>query len=149
MTIKQLSVFIENKQGALLRVLDILKAANVQLIATTLADTADFGICRIICAHPTTAFHQLQEEGVAVTLSEVFAVELDNQPGMAADAISAIAKEGIEITYLYSFLLAGKGILIFRTDQTERAEETLLLNHLKVLTDQTLRALADQPNAGR
>lgn len=143
MTIKQLSVFIENKQGALLSVLDTIKAANVQLIATTLADTADYGICRIICSHPTTAFHRLQEAGVAVTLSDVFAVQLDNQPGSAADAISAIAREGIEITYLYSFLLAGKGILIFRTNQTERAYEALTLAHLTVLTDQTLRQLAE------
>lgn len=143
MTIKQLSVFIENKQGALLSVLDTIKAANVQLIATTLADTADYGICRIICSHPTTAFHRLQEAGVAVTLSDVFAVQLDNQPGSAADAISAIAREGIEITYLYSFLLAGKGILIFRTNQTERAYEVLTLAHLTVLTDRTLRQLAE------
>lgn len=143
MTIKQLSVFIENKQGALLRVLETLKAADVQLIATTLADTADFGICRIICSHPTTAFHKLQQAGVAVTLSDVFAVELDNRPGMAADAISAIAREGIEITYLYSFLLAGHGVLVFRTDQTERAKETIILSGLNILTDHTLRQLAE------
>lgn len=143
MTIKQLSVFIENKQGALLRVLDTLKAADISLIATTLADTADFGICRIICTHPTTAYHALQQAGIAVTLADVFAIELDNQPGAAAEAIRALDSQHIDITYLYSFLLAGHGILILRTNQTEQAKETLLLAGLNILTDHTLRQLAE------
>lgn len=140
---KQLSVFLENKQGALLSVLDTLKAAGIQLIATTLADTTDFGICRIICTHPTTACNALQQAGIAVTLAEVVAIALDNQPGAAANAIRELDRQHVEITYLYSFLLAAQGILILRTNQPDKAREILLLEHANILNDKELRQLAE------
>lgn len=134
MNIKQLSVFIENKSGALLRVFELLKEANIQLVATTIADTMDYGICRIICNEPQRAYDILKEAGVSVALNDVFAVELDNRPGSAADAISLFAKEGIDLTYLYTFLFQGKGILIFRTNDRPRAQEIIGKNGLKDVT---------------
>lgn len=131
MNIKQLSVFIENKSGALLRVFELLKEANIQLVATTIADTMDYGICRIICNEPQRAYDMLKEAGVSVALNDVFAVELDNHPGSAADAISLFAKEGIDLTYLYTFLFQGKGILIFRTNDRPRAQEIIEANGLR------------------
>ena len=86
MTVHQLSVFIENKSGALVRVLRLLKQENIQLIASTIADTADFGIFRIICSEPEKACNVLKEAGVAVSLCEVFAVELDDRPGPSSSA---------------------------------------------------------------
>lgn len=134
MNIKQLSVFIENKSGALLRVFELLKEANIQLVATTIADTMDYGICRIICNEPQRAYDMLKEAGVSVAVNDVFAVELDNRPGSAADAISLFAKEGIDLTYLYTFLFQGKGILIFRTNDRPRAQEIIEKNGLKDVT---------------
>lgn len=134
MNIKQLSVFIENKSGALLRVFELLKEANIQLVATTIADTMDYGICRIICNEPQRAYDMLKGAGVSVALNDVFAVELDNRPGSAADAISLFAKEGIDLTYLYTFLFQGKGILIFRTNDRPRAQEIIEKNGLKDVT---------------
>ena len=131
MTVQQLSVFIENKSGALVKVLRLLKQEDIQLIATTIADTADFGIFRIICSQPEKAYQVLRDADVAVSLCEVFAVELDDRPGMAADAIELFASEGISISYLYSFLLNGKGILIFRTDNAEKAAGIITANGLK------------------
>ena len=141
MTVHQLSVFIENKSGALVRVLRLLKQENIQLIASTIADTADFGIFRIICSQPETACDVLKKAGVAVSLCEVFAVELDDRPGMAADAIGFFASEGINIAYLYSFLLNGKGVLIFRTDNTEKAAEVIQSNGLSVIEEKDLSRL--------
>lgn len=134
MNIKQLSVFIENKSGALLRIFELLKEANIQLVATTIADTMDYGICRIICNEPQRAYDILKEAGVSVAVNDVFAVELDNHPGSAADAISLFAKEGIDLTYLYTFLFQGKGILIFRTNDRPRAQEIIGKNGLKDVT---------------
>ncbi len=134
MNIKQLSVFIENKSGALLRVFELLKEANIQLVATTIADTMDYGICRIICNEPQRAYDMLKGAGVSVALNDVFAVELDNRPGSAADAISLFAKEGIDLTYLYTFLFQGKGILIFRTNDRPRAQEIIEANGLRDVT---------------
>ena len=87
MTIQQLSVFIENKSGTLQRVLNLLKEAGIQLIASTIADTVEYGIYRIICSEPKRAYETLKEAGISVALSDVFAITLDNQPGRAADAI--------------------------------------------------------------
>lgn len=141
MTIHQLSVFIENKSGTLVKVLKLLKEEGIQLIASTIADTAEYGICRIICSQPSKAFEVLKAAGIAVTLTEVFAVELDDEPGRAADAIEIFANEGISIAYLYSFLLGGKGVLIFRTDNAEKAREVILSKGLSVVPEKDLSKL--------
>ena len=131
MTIQQLSVFIENKSGTLQRVLNLLKEAGIQLIASTIADTVEYGIYRIICSEPKRAYETLKEAGISVALSDVFAITLDNQPGRAK----------IGITYLYSFLLGNKGILIFRTDNPDRAREVIILNNLSFVAEKDLSTL--------
>ena len=125
MTIHQLSIFIENRSGTLIKVLDALKQAGIQIIASTIADTAEYGIYRLICSEPMRACEELKKAGVAVALSEVFALELDNEPGRAADAVKMFSEADISITYMYSFLLRGKGILIFRTDNNEHAQDVI------------------------
>lgn len=142
MTIRQISVFLENKPGSLQRVLEALKTAGIQLIASTLADTIDFGIYRMICSEPARAYDVLRNAGIAATFSDVFAVELDDKPGMAANAMEIFAHEDIGISYLYSFLLGGKGVLIFRTDNAERAREIIILERLKAITEEQLLTLA-------
>ena len=141
MTVHQLSVFIENKSGTLVKVLKLLKKEYIQLIASTIADTADYGICRIICSEPDKAYNVLKEAGVAVSLCEVFAIELDDRPGKAADAIELFAGEGISIAYLYSFLLNGKGVLIFRTDNSDKASEIIAANDLRLIREKDLSKL--------
>ncbi len=138
MTINQLSIFIENRAGTLVKVLDILKQSSIQIVASTIADTAEYGIYRLICSEPARAYQELKNAGVAVALSDVFALELDNEPGCAADAIRSISDAGIGITYMYTFLLNGKGILIFRTEDTEKARETIILNNLKFIAEKDL-----------
>lgn len=142
MTINQLSIFIENRAGTLVKVLDILKQSSIQIVASTIADTAEYGIYRLICSEPARAYQELKNAGVAVALSDVFALELDNEPGCAADAIRSISDAGIGITYMYTFLLNGKGILIFRTEDTEKARETIILNNLKFIAEKDLSKLA-------
>lgn len=135
MTVKQISIFIENKRGTMITVLESLKNADIQIIASTVSDTVDYGIYRIICSDPEKAFAILREKGLSVALAEVFAVELEDKPGMAADAVQTIAEAGININYLYSFLYKGKGILIFRTDDTNKTVETISSAGLKPLTE--------------
>ena len=142
MTINQLSIFIENKTGTLVKVLKSLKEEGIQLIASTIADTAEYGICRIICSEPARAYEVLRNAGVAVSLCDVFAVELDDEPGRAADAIELFAREGISIAYLYSFLLGGKGVLIFRTDNADKAAEVIVSNGLRTFEEKDLSKLA-------
>ena len=141
MTVQQLSVFIENKAGTLLKVLELLKEAKIQLIASTIADTVEYGIYRIICSEPMRAYNTLKEATISVALSDVFALTLDNQVGRAADAIKIFSDAKIGITYMYSFLLGDKGILIFRTDNPDRAREVIILNNLSFVADKDLSSL--------
>lgn len=138
MTIHQLSVFVENKSGTLLQVLELLKEANIQLIASTISDTVEYGIYRIICSEPMRAYETLKNAGISANLSDVFAITLDNQPGRAADAIRSFTRADIGISYLYSFLLAGKGILVFRTDNTEKIRQVILSDGLSYVEEKDL-----------
>ncbi len=141
MTIQQLSIFMENKSGTLQRVLQLLKEANIQLIASTIADTVEYGIYRVICSEPLRAYEELKNAGISVALSDVFAITLDHRPGCAADAITAFSEAKIGITYLYSFMLGDKGILIFRTDNPDRAREVIILNNLQFVCEKDLSTL--------
>ena len=141
MTINQLSIFIENRSGTLIKVLELLKQANIQIVASTIADTAEYGIYRLICSEPLRAYEELKKGGIAVALSDVFALELDDEPGRAADAVRTFSDAGISITYMYTFLLNGKGILIFRTDNAEQAREVIEKNALKYIAENKLTSL--------
>ena len=138
MTIHQLSIFIENKSGSLVKVLDLFRRFGIQIVASTLPDTAENGIYRVICSEPLRAYEGLKKAGVPVALSDVFALELDDQPGRAADAVEVLSNAGIGITYLHSFLLRDKGILVFRTDNAERARETIILNDMRFIAEKDL-----------
>lgn len=122
---KQLSIFIENKRGTLLTVLNVLKGAGIQIIASTISDTQDFGIYRIICDDPERAFIVLKEQGITATITDVFAIQLEDKPGEAARVLALFAEADISIAYMYSFLLSGKGILVFRTSDTERTKQVI------------------------
>ncbi len=122
---KQLSIFIQNKRGTLLTVLDVLKTANIQIIASTISDTQDFGIYRIICDDPERAFIVLKEQGITATITDVFAIQLEDKPGEAARVLALFAEADISIAYMYSFLLSGKGILVFRSSDTEKTKQII------------------------
>lgn len=142
MTIHQLSIFIENRSGTLIKVLEALKEAKIQIIASTIADTAEYGIYRLICSEPMRACEELKKANIAVALSDVFAIEIDDQPGRAADAVKTFSEAGISIAYMYSFLLHGKGILIFRTDNSEKTASVIATNNLKSIDESALTSLA-------
>lgn len=141
MTIYQLSIFIENRYGALVKVLRILKQAGIQIVASTIADTTDYGIYRLICSEPERACEKLREGGISVARSDVFALELDHEPGRASDAIEAFEKEELSIAYFYSFMLRGKGVVVFRTDDIEKAKKIILDNNLRYITEPDLSKL--------
>ena len=141
MTVHQLSVFVENKSGTLLKVLKLLKEGNIQLIASTISDTVEYGIYRIICSNPEKAFNLLKDAGITANISEVFAITLSDTPGQAANAIESFTEAGIGISYLYSFLLGGQGILIFRTDDNEKARQVILDKKLNFVQEKDLSRL--------
>ena len=135
MTIKQLSIFIENKGGTLIKVLDMLSKGGIQIIASTIADTKDYGIYRVLCDKPTQAYLLLKESGINVQLSDVFALSIDDTPGCAAEAVKTISDAKVSILYMYSFLWRGKGVLMLRTNDAEKTREVVMLKKLTFLTE--------------
>ena len=131
MTIKQLSIFIENKSGTLIKVLDMLSKAGIQIIASTVADTQEYGIFRVICDNPAKAYLLLKEEGINLQLTDVFALYVDDKPGAAAETLKILSNAGIAISYIYTFLLNGQGVLVFRTSDMDKTNEVITLNKLK------------------
>lgn len=140
-TVRQISVFVENKSGTLVRVLELFKEASIQLIASIIPDTVEYGIYRIICAEPERALAVLKKAEIPANASDVFAVSLDNVPGRAADAVRQISQAGIGISYLYSFMLSGMGILVFRTDDALKTEQVIKSQGLSALDEQALLSL--------
>ena len=135
MTIKQLSIFIENKGGTLIKVLELLSEAGIQIIASTIADTQDYGIYRVLCSQPTQAFLMLREQGINVQLADVLALRIDDIPGRAASAVRILSEAGVNIHYMYSFLWRGEGVLVMRTSPEEKARETVVIKKLSFLTE--------------
>lgn len=132
---KQLSIFIENKGGTLIKVLNILSKAKIQIIASTVADTKDYGIYRILCDKQEEAFIALKEGGINVQMTEVQAIAVNDTPGEAAKAVQALSEAGVSILYMYSFLWKSNGVLVFRTDNTAQTEEIIKSNSMTILTE--------------
>lgn len=139
MTIKQLSIFIENKGGTLIRVLELLGKSNIQILASTIADTKDYGIYRVICDDPTRAYLLLKEEGVNIQLTDVNAVYVENVSGEAARVMKLFSDSDIHIAYMYSFLLKGRGVLIFRTSDPSKTNEIITINKLQSVFEGDLK----------
>ena len=126
MIVKQLSVFLENKQGRLCAATDVLAKNGINISALSLADTAEFGILRLIVDRPDEARRVLMEEGIVVRVSDVIAVAMDDTPGGAMDILHALAQAGINVEYLYASIgRSGKAIMIVRVDDDENAERIL------------------------
>ncbi len=139
MTIKQLSIFIENQSGALLRVLKMLRDNGISIIVSTLGDTDGFGIYRIICNDAEKAFKVLREKHINATITNVYAIRLaDNKVGAAAEVVEKMTEVGITVKYMYSFLYSGNGIVVLRTDNNDKAGEVIMLKKLEYLTEEDL-----------
>ena len=139
MTIKQLSIFIENKAGTLTKVLDFMSKEGIQIIASTIADTQEYGIYRVICAEPSKAYKVLRAANINVQLTDVLAIQIDDKPGAAANVIDLFSNNDINISYMYSFLLKGKGVLVMRAIPADKANELLILNKVNFVTEDDLK----------
>lgn len=135
----QISIFIENKPGTLHQTLGIIKQENLQIVASSISDTAEYGIYRVITQNPQAAYEALKKHSLTMIMSEVLAISLENVVGTAADTISLFTQEGLNIEYMYSFLWHGNGILIMRTNHQEKAVEIVQKHALHSIEAQDLQ----------
>ena len=133
MGIKQISVFLENTTGRLSEVTKTLANADINLRAISIADTADFGILRIIADKNDKAIEALNAAGFTTRQTDVVAVEIDDVPGSLAKLMELFQQSQINIEYLYASLegQAGKAVVIFKLKDHEKGIKILHDNGLK------------------
>ena len=143
MFIKQISVFLENKSGRLAEVTRLLSEGGVNLLALSIADTADFGVLRIIADHPEKAHDILKSAGIGARVTEVIAVCVSDKPGGLYRALSVLENENISVEYIYAFTagLEGDALVIFRVRDNARAVETLGGAGIRCLDREELKSL--------
>jgi hypothetical protein len=127
MIVKQVSVFLENRAGRLADVTGILAAHKINIRALSLADSADFGVLRLIVDDVEKAKASLKNEGLAVAETDVVAVEVPDRPGGLAHLLQVFKDETINVEYMYAFVKAPSrsAVMIFRFEDPRRAVETL------------------------
>lgn len=137
MSIKQVSVFVENRQGSLCGITDVLAENGIDMKALTLADTADFGIMRMIVTDTDKAKAVIADKGYLVKVNDVVAVEMENKPGALAEVIAVLGEAGMDIEYLYAFIaVCGKNArVVIRVNDNEKAEALLSAKGITVVNE--------------
>jgi hypothetical protein len=135
MKAEQISIFLENKPGALEDVTRVLRDANINIRALSLADTSDFGILRLIVNDIDRAEKVLHEGGFTVRRTAVVAVEVPDRPGGLHSIVELVARNGINVEYTYAFVdrSGDNALIIFRFDRTDDAIDVLVNNGFTVL----------------
>jgi len=140
MAIIQLSIFLENRLGRLFEVISILGKNNINIRALSLAEKAEYGILRIIVDNKDKAVGILKEEKFSVNETPVLAVEVEDKPGGLAEVLNHFYQNGMNIEYMYAFVEKSrdKAILVFRVEDTEKAEN-ILKEKVKVLNEKDIK----------
>jgi hypothetical protein len=123
MRVKQIAVFLENKTGRLIEVSRVLRDNSVNIRALSLADTADYGVLRMIVNDPEKARNALEAAGFTINETEVIAVEIPDVPGGLGEALEPLQAAGINVEYLYSFVEKSgeSAIVVFRVEDIDGA----------------------------
>ena len=137
MTIRQLTVFVENRQGAMAEVTGELASHNVDLRALSMADTQEFGVLRLMVKDVDAALAVLREAGHIVNVTPVIAVKISDAPGRLAQALSVLDEAGINIEYLYAFLTRTEkhAYVVLRVADNAAAESALEDAGFHLITD--------------
>lgn len=137
MTISQISVFVENKQGSMSGIAEVLAGANIDIRALTIADTTDFGILRLIVRDPEESKRVLQEAGYVVTINQVVGVEVPDQVGGLAKVLRILDDARVNIEYMYDFLAIKeeKAYIIIRVENNAKTVELLNTHGVRCITN--------------
>lgn len=136
MAIKQITVFVENRQGALVEITETLSKNNVNLRALSIAETQDFGILRLIVNDEETAEKTLFDAGYLIKVTDVVGVKISDEPGKLNQALSVLDKAGINMEYLYAFMARTEkhAYVVLRVEDNEIAERILSDAGFKIVT---------------
>ncbi len=143
MTAKQMTVFIENRKGRLGDILHVLKEGKVNILSLSLADTAEYGLLRLIVDDPMKGKETLSSAGFSCMVSDVFIVKVPHTPGSLQNILKTIAEEEISVEYMYGLSVGGEDAsIVVKTSDFERASEVFQKNGIETLTTEYLQTLS-------
>lgn len=133
MYIKQLTVFLENKDGRLEKVTEILKNNDINILSITLADTKDYGVLRIIVSDPQKGREVLKQANFSAELVDVIGVKVPHDVGMLHKMLKALSEGNIGISYMYLLDSGKKPSMIIKTSNIEKAIAILKENNYETI----------------
>lgn len=142
MFVKQLSVFIENREGRLEEVLQVLKNSGVNIVSLSLADTSEYGLLRLLVTNPEKGRNALKENGFSAMLTDVLAIKISHQVGKLQELLGAICDENINIEYMYA-LSTGKddASIVLKASDLEKAAKALTAKGVEIVTTAEIEAM--------
>ena len=139
MLAKQLSVFIENRQGRLCEVLNVLKSNNVNILSLSLADTTEYGLLRLIVNNPTAAKEKLSEAGFSTMLTDVFVIKIEHKSGSLQQLLDKLSRSGINVEYMYGLSIDGeKAYVVLKASDGETAKALCIKENVATLTSEQI-----------
>ena len=143
MSIKQLTVFVENKQGTMVSITDLLAENNVNIRALSIAETDDFGILRLIVNDEASAENTLKDNGYLIKVTEVVGVKIGDAPGKLSAALGVLDKSNINVEYLYAFMARTEkhAYVVLRVEDNAKAERSLEDAGFHLITEQDINKL--------
>lgn len=143
MTVRQISVFLENKPGSLAAFTKILENSDIDLRALSLAEHEDFGIVRVIVDDPYNTIQILKQEGYVCSLTKVLAVEIEDKPGALVRMLNLLGESGVNLDYSYAFLAkkANSAFMILRVADNEKAVRVLTEGGVRPIGQDEMEAL--------
>ena len=134
--VKQLSVFIENREGRLEQVTQVLKEQNINILSLSMADTTEYGLLRMVVFNPELARNALREAGFSAMLTDVLAVKLEDQVGELHKMTHILCSQGLNIEYMYGLASAVRRAMIVKASDGEAAGRAILDGGLELYSNE-------------
>ena len=142
MVAKQLSVFIENRQGRLGEVLKVLKENNVNILSLSLADTTEYGLLRLIVNNPELGKEKLAEDGFSTILTDVIILKITHQAGSLQTLLKILSDNDVNVEYMYGLSIDGEeASVVLKTSNVQLAEEVFANAGVKTLSSEDIKNL--------
>ena len=141
MSVNQVSVFLENKPGTLNKLTEVLAVNKINIRALSLAETSEFGIVRMIVNDVFEATNVLKENHFVATLTPVLAYGIADEAGDLNNLLQNFSEAEVNIEYMYAFAGKEQAYMIFRVNDTKKAEALLKSKGLNSLTQEEISAV--------
>ena len=143
MAVKQISIFVENKEGRIKKAIDTLAKENINIRALSIADTTKYGILRLIVSDNEKAIEALEKDAFIVKENEVIILAVPDEPNGLNSTLAVFDEKGINLEYLYAFVSSktDEAIVVMRLENMEKATDALKESNVKILDENDIKEL--------